>query len=203
MIAIVVFVLSVVCYRLAVPLWGGEAAVVLANFSPLAAMALCGGAFLPRRAAALATLFTFAVTDVALNVIHDRPVVNAFSLVLALALVISFVLGWRLRRGAAPAGGPGWLRLAGATVVGTLAFHVLTNTAAFAFDPGYPKSMAGWIQSLTVGLPQYSPPTWVFLLKSLAGNLFFTGLFVVLVRPSAVRMAPGDVMEGEPAPRGA
>jgi hypothetical protein len=47
-------------------------------------------------------------------------------------------------------------------------------------DPGYAKNFAGLIQSLTIGLPQYSAtPTWMFFRNSLVSDLIFTGLFVV------------------------
>ncbi|MGH7935586.1 MAG: DUF6580 family putative transport protein, partial [Chthoniobacterales bacterium] len=53
-------------------------------------------------------------------------------------------------------------------------------------DPGYVKNFAGLIQSLTVGLPQYSAtPTWMFFRNSLLSDLFFTLLFVGCMRWSA------------------
>ena len=42
-----------------------------------------------------------------------------------------------------------------------------------------PKNVAGLIQALTVGLPQYgSTPTWMFFRNSLVSDLLFTLLFV-------------------------
>jgi hypothetical protein len=49
------------------------------------------------------------------------------------------------------------------------------------YDPGYPKTFAGFVQAQTIGLPVYNgaTPAWMFLRNSLLGDLFFTALFVV------------------------
>jgi Family of unknown function (DUF6580) len=67
-----------------------------------------------------------------------------------------------------------------ASIVASTMFYVVTNTFSWLSDPGYAKNFAGLIQSLTVGLPQYSAtPTWMFFRNSLVSDLIFTGLFVV------------------------
>src|SRR6266571_7076147 len=67
-----------------------------------------------------------------------------------------------------------------ASIVASTMFYVFTNTFSWLSDPGYAKNFAGLIQSLTVGLPQYSAtPTWMFFRNSLVSDLIFTGLFVV------------------------
>jgi hypothetical protein len=59
-------------------------------------------------------------------------------------------------------------------------FYLITNTFSWLSDPGYVKNLAGLIQSLTVGLSQYSAtPTWMFFRNSLVSDLIFTGLFVL------------------------
>jgi hypothetical protein len=50
---------------------------------------------------------------------------------------------------------------------------------SFFMSAGYSKSVEGWIQCLTVGLPGY-PPTWSFLMKSLVSNLLFTSIFCLV-----------------------
>jgi Family of unknown function (DUF6580) len=56
---------------------------------------------------------------------------------------------------------------------------LITNTFSWLSDSGYVKNLAGLIQALTVGLPQYSAtPTWMFFRNSLLSDLFFTLLFV-------------------------
>src|SRR5204863_6960403 len=71
-------------------------------------------------------------------------------------------------------------RLLPASLAGSTLFYFLTNAFSWLSDPGYAKAMAGLIQALTVGLPQYSAtPTWMFFRNSLVSDLIFTGLFVV------------------------
>jgi hypothetical protein len=67
-----------------------------------------------------------------------------------------------------------------ASIVASTMFYAITNTFSWLSDPGYAKNFAGLIQSLTIGLPQYSAtPTWMFFRNSLVSDLIFTGLFVV------------------------
>jgi hypothetical protein len=67
-----------------------------------------------------------------------------------------------------------------ASIVGSTIFYVITNAFSWLSDPGYAKNFAGLIQSLTVGLPQYSAtPTWMFFRNSIVSDLLFTLLFVV------------------------
>jgi hypothetical protein len=78
--------------------------------------------------------------------------------------------------------------LLSASLAGSVLFYLITNAFSWLSDPGYAKNFAGLIQALTVGLPQYSAtPTWMFFRNSVAGDLVFTGLFLLcmnLVRSS-------------------
>ena len=59
---------------------------------------------------------------------------------------------------------------------GTLACSVLfylgANTFSWAIGSGYAKTLAGWWQSQTVGLPGY-PPSILFLRNALIGDVFW------------------------------
>ncbi len=67
-----------------------------------------------------------------------------------------------------------------ASLAASLIFYIVTNVFSWLSDPGYVKNFVGLIQSLTVGLPQYSTtPTWMFFRNSLLSDLFFTTVFVV------------------------
>jgi hypothetical protein len=78
----------------------------------------------------------------------------------------------------------GWI--AGASVLGSVAFYLITNSAAWFVEPGYAKTAAGWWQALTTGLPGY-PPTLVFFRNSLLSDVLFTLLFVGCMAWSAPR----------------
>jgi hypothetical protein len=93
----------------------------------------------------------------------------------ALALV-----GWL---GLAIANRPSWKNLLPASLAGSTLFYVVTNAFSWLSDPGYAKTFGGFIQALTVGLPQYSAtPTWMFFRNSVVSDLLFTGLFVVCMK---------------------
>ena len=64
------------------------------------------------------------------------------------------------------------------TLVGALLFYLVSNTVSWLVNPAYAKTIAGWVQALTVGLPLPGvPPTWWFGLKTLFSAGLFTGLF--------------------------
>lgn len=176
LIAALALATSVIAYRLLPIFTDPSVAESLANISPLLALALCGGMMMPRRLAAGVTFGVFAISDVALNLFYEAPIFNRHSGILLLAFAIVFGAGWLLRGRAslkvALLGGLG----------GTLLFYLLTNTAATFYNPAYAKSAAGWWQAMTVGVPGL-PPTWMFGLRSLTGNLFFCAAFYLALRP--------------------
>lgn len=52
----------------------------------------------------------------------------------------------------------------------SIIFYAAANTFVWVAYPGYAKTLAGWWQSQTVGLPQYSPQSWVFLRNAVIGD---------------------------------
>ena len=174
-------IVSVVAFRL-LPLYGEESLVrAMANVSPLAALALCGGMLLPRKMAAITTFAAFIISDVVLNWHYGFPLLNPFSIVLLASFAIIFLCGWALRGKATI-----WIALGGAAGSAAL-FYLTSNTAAFLFDPWYPMSFQGWMQALTLGRPDFQPATWVFGLRMLAGNLLFAAAFYLAMRPVGSR----------------
>jgi hypothetical protein len=75
-------------------------------------------------------------------------------------------------------------------------FHLVSNTVSFFLDPGYAKTIAGWWQCQTVGLPGFTP-TWVFTLKQIIGDLVFTAAFYAAFRQSLPQRNPAPA--GAPA----
>jgi len=160
-----------------IPVYAGEQIVrALANLSPMAALALCGGMFLPQRTGVILTFGAFIISDALLNFHYQQPLLNTYSIILFLGFASLFVTGYFIGNQA----GPSILLCAG--IGGTLFFYVFTNSAAYFYDPAYPRGYSGWIQALTIGLPGF-PPTWVFGLRSLAGNLVFAFAFYIVLRP--------------------
>jgi hypothetical protein len=77
--------------------------------------------------------------------------------------------------------------LLGAALASSLLFYVVTNTGSWLGEPAYAKTLGGWIQALTVGLPGY-PSTFLFYRQTLASDLVFTLLFAGCMALSARRV---------------
>lgn len=172
MFAAFVLLLVVVVYRIVSGFTGSADYSWLHNFAPVAAVALCGAVYLPRRVAIALPLAMLFVSDLVLNVFHyHQPLLTVEILPRYLALALIAGLGFALR-GRARLGS-----LLAASFLGSLIFYGLTNTGSWIYEPGYAKTFAGWVQALTSGLPGY-PPTWSFYRNTLLSDLLFTALFV-------------------------
>jgi hypothetical protein len=171
MIAAIFLVAVAILYRVVLGIAGMHDMQWLHNFSPLAAIALCGAIYFPRRAAVAGPLVALLVSDVALNASYGVPLLGWRMLPEYLALGISITMGLALRAR------PRALPIVGASLAGSIAFYLITNSADWLADPAYAKNAAGWLQALTTGVPGY-PPTWVFFRNSLASDLIFTVLFL-------------------------
>lgn len=174
--------LSVIFFRIAPSFGGPEMVRLMAGFSPLMALALCGGAFFPRRAGLIIGMTAVIVPHFIINAIQGYPLWDANLPVLVAAVAVAAAVGKSVGAKASVAA------LAGASLLTTVLFHLVTNTVSFFTVAGYEPALAGWLQAQTTGLPQY-PPTWLFSVKQLAGDLIFTLAFTLACRRSAA-MAP-------------
>lgn len=66
--------------------------------------------------------------------------------------------------------GSTWPMLWCGVLLSSVVFYAAANTFSWALFAGYEKSFAGWWQSQTTGLPQFSPQSWVFLRNALIGD---------------------------------
>ena len=175
MIPAFLLVFVAVVYRIATGiLVQSGSATWLSNFAPLAAIALCGAAFFPRKYKFIVPLLALLVSDIVLNTYYGARLLDPLILGRYLALVAVGGLGLLLQNRAS------LKTLLPASLAGSVIFFVITNAFSWLSDPGYVKNLAGFIQALTVGLPGYAP-TWMFFRNSLASDLVFTGLFVLAV----------------------
>ena len=127
------------------------------NVSPLAAMALFGGAyFADRKLAFIIPLFALVVSDLIIG-LHDTLlfVYGAFAVTVMAGIWLSNRLGV--------------MAVASTAIATSLLFFVVTNFAAWLFNQGlYPMTSAGLLQSYIAGIPFYA--------NTLIGDLFFTAL---------------------------
>lgn len=158
------------------------------NFSAAHALLFCAAFWLPGWMGWVLPLATIIVTDILLNVfaydvtvLDPRLVTNW--MILALFVVLAKGLARRRSYG----------RVFLGTLFGALLFYLVSNSVSWMVNPAYAKTIAGWVQALTVGLPGF-PPTWVFGLKTLLGTGLFTGLFAGAMKLSEAM----DATEPEP-----
>ncbi len=177
MIPALLLLASVVFFRVAPWLSGADSVRALAGWSPLMALALCGAAFFPRRWALAAGAAAVVLPHLLINSLQGYSLWHPY--LPALLVVVAAVVGLGVAVGPKAPLPVFW----GASLLSTVLFHLVTNTVSFFSSPGYPAGLAGWFQAQTTGLPEYSPATWVFSLKQLAGDLLFTTAFVLACRP--------------------
>ena len=174
MIPALLLVFSVVVYRVTTGLLIHSGTSWLSNFAPLAAIALCSGAYLPNKYKFSVPLLTLFISDVIINLSYRAAIFDAQILIRYVALALVASIGLLLQNRAS------LKTLLPASIAGSTLFYIITNSFSWLSDPGYAKDLAGLIQSLTVGLPQYSAtPTWIFFRNSLVSDVIFTCLFVV------------------------
>lgn len=175
MFAAILLTLALVFYRVIAAFYGDSAG--LSNFSPMAAVVLCSAIFLPMRIALPLAFGSLLISDIILNMHYGVGAdIGFFAKYAAFALVFAF--GTWYRRKSTPAL-PG---IFASVLGGAIVFYLISNTGAWITSPAYAKTFGGWLQALTVGVPGF-PPTWTFFRNSLAGDLVFTTLFVLCVRP--------------------
>ena len=158
------------------------------NFSAAHALLFCAAFWLPGWMGWVLPLATIIVTDILLNVFaYDVTVLDPMLVTNWMILALFVVLAkWLARRRS-------YGRVFLGTLFGALLFYLVSNSVSWMVNPAYAKTIAGWVQALTVGLPGF-PPTWVFGLKSLLGTGLFTGLFAGAMKLSEAM----DATEPEP-----
>lgn len=165
------------------------------GFSAAYALIFCAGVYFAGSMAWWLPLSVMLATDIGLNVFiyHTAPLngYTFFSLLLYAAIIA-------LGRWFKPK--MSWLTLVGGGLLGALLFYLLTNTLSWLGEPAYAKTLAGWIQALTTGLPGF-PPTWEFFRNTLLSGGLFTGLFVGAMKClEAMEEAKADAPEAEAEP---
>ena len=174
MIPALLLIICAVLYRIATGLTIISGGTWLSNFAPLAAIALCGAAYFPRGYRFSVPMVALLISDIVLNLHYRFPLLSPFVVSHYLAFAMIGFLGLSLR------GRAGWKTLLPASLASSVIFYCVTNTVSWIFDSGYAKTLAGFIQAQTVGLPVYggSTPTWMFLRNTILSDLFFTALFI-------------------------
>jgi glucan phosphoethanolaminetransferase (alkaline phosphatase superfamily) len=174
MIPALLLIIAAILFRIVTGFFGDSHSIGWLNFAPIAAIALCAAAYFPRKYKFTVPMTALLISDVVLNAHYGFSLFSPFVLSHYVGFGIVGCLGLLLQRRAS------WRTLLPASLAASLIFYIVTNFVSWVYDPGYVKNFAGLIQSLTVGLPEYSAtPSWMFFRNSLVSDLVFTFLFVV------------------------
>ncbi len=172
-------ILLATAYRI-VAAWNPD----LVNFSPLMALAFCGGVYFRNRWMWLVPFVALSASDLYLDHYHATQFGYSWDLggvlVRTACFAAALALGWTVARRKT------WLTLLAGCVGGSLLFYVVTNTASFLGDAAYAKTLAGWAQALTIGHPEF-PPTLLFFRNTLVSDLGFAAVFALVMEWSALR----------------
>ena len=137
------------------------------NFTPIAAIALFGGAYMNRKYMAfLVPLAAMLVSDLILGFHVTMPAVY-------LSFVATVGIGLLIARK------PNLLNIAGASLSASLLFFVVTNFGSWLGSPYYPQTFTGLMEAYAAGLVFFNNGSQgiSFLVNSVLGDLFFNGLF--------------------------
>lgn len=129
-----------------------------ANFAPIAALALFGSVYLPKKQALVLPFMAMVVSDFAIGFDSWTSRLSVYGSFLLIGLIGLWVRNHKNLG-----------TVLGASFLGSLMFYLITNLVIIYPPLMYPHTLAGQIQSYTNGLP--------FFRNTLVGDLFFTVVF--------------------------
>lgn len=126
------------------------------NMTPVPAIALFAGAYLPRKLYAfIIPVAAMFISDLVIGFHSTIPYVYA-------AMLLTVVLGFGLK------GKVGFLNVAGATLVASVLFFVITNFGTWLVGGLYPLTKGGFVQCFTLALP--------FFTNTILGDFLFAAI---------------------------
>lgn len=138
------------------------------NFTPIAAIALFGGAYMGRKYLAFAIpILAMLVSDL---VIGFHSSMAAVYIAFAITVTIGLFLSKRLNTGT----------VIGASLTSSVIFFLITNFAAWMSSPHlYTADFAGLMQCYTAGLVFFNDGSYgiSFFMNEMVAGLFYNGLF--------------------------
>lgn len=127
------------------------------NFTPVGALALFAGAYLPWRKSLLVPILVLVVSDVWLGFYDYRLMLAVYS-----GFLVMVAFGRLSGRGASP------LRVGLGALSGSAFFFLLTNFAVWVFSDWYAPTLSGLLSAYAMGVP--------FFRTALLADLFYSTL---------------------------
>ena len=129
-----------------------------ANFAPIGAMALFGGAKLNKKYALILPIAAMIASDYFIG-FYSWPIMAS----VYASFLIYGLLGLLARKKES------WLKIGGAALAGSILFFLITNGAVWAFGSMYEHTFGGLMASYAAGLP--------FFRGTLLGDVFYATVF--------------------------
>ena len=132
------------------------------------------------------------ISDLILGILHEGRGFGGYTLLSIFFYTLVAYLGGRFGKTS-----PRWIVMWSGTLLSGVIFYVVANSYSWAAWPGYEKSVIGWWQSQTVGVPGVSPPAWMFLRNSLIADSIWCGVawLVWWLARRATAAAPAQLTE--------
>lgn len=144
--------------------------VHLANTAPLMAMSFGGGLLLGWRFCWIPAALLFA-SDLFLG-LASHGGIGGYTVASAFVYTLVALAGaWVAARARKVQRRPSWSAMLTGTLVASILFYGISNTYVWLMSPEYAKTLAGWWQSQTVGIPGPFPPSLFFLKNALVGDI--------------------------------
>ena len=128
------------------------------NFTPIAALALFGGAYFSKKTAFILPMTALVISDVFIGYYNFTLMVFVYG-----SFLLCAVLGIRLKKNKK------WHNIGISSILCAFLFFLITNFAVWVFTPWYAKTVLGLSQCYLMALP--------FLKNTLLGNLFYAAIF--------------------------
>ncbi len=127
-----------------------------ANFTPIFAIALFAGVYLPKKWSVILPLSLMLVSDLFIGFYDIRLMLVVYG-----SIIICGLIGLIIKKRKS------FISVASGAMGASLLFFITTNFAVWAFSAWYPHTLEGLMLNYTLAVP--------FFRNTLLGNLFFVG----------------------------
>ncbi len=130
-----------------------------ANIAPIAALALFGALYLPKRVSIVLPLFAMVTSDFFIGFYQWQIMLSVYASFITIGCIGLFIRNKK-----------NFFTIGASTLSGSILFFLITNAAVWEFSSMYPKTFQGLIESYTMALP--------FFRNTLLGDIFYSTLLI-------------------------